>query len=248
MFVTATDEIKTRKIFARKFREQLAKLKTAAAYRVSNDPKKGSKKPIVGECVKTPEPDSVHIFNNDMMKALSHAVEDLAADAHEGHLILTFRNIESFTSRRKRYVRLARRVDSLRVWGEGNPPDDCPNIDFVPTFHPTLNRYWTVLYTSASTHAILAARQITDVEDYRHNYFMGFFSFNPFLAESARRSFALTTCGLEGVIDRWEKEHHMPTFHPEDTPPIPKSKPKLKPKAKNSKAPKRPRTQAAAKA
>ncbi|NDE85893.1 MAG: hypothetical protein EB056_07745, partial [Verrucomicrobia bacterium] len=63
-----------------------------------------------------PTSDVTHLFNHEAMLAVSHAIEDLAADIGEGELVSTFQHVNHFVPQRDRYLNLAKRLDAVRVW------------------------------------------------------------------------------------------------------------------------------------
>jgi len=166
----------------------------------------------LGDVVQIPENDITHIFNNQAMLAISHAIEDLASEQRCGELISTFQQLENFQPQKKRYIGLANDLDAVRVWGCGEIPKSCQKIDFIPIFRPELLKYWMVLYAGPEAHAVLVCRQVDRSDQFNNKIFAGFYSFNPFLVESVRRQFNLMSVGLDGIIHQWEKEFDIPTF------------------------------------
>lgn len=172
----------------------------------------GKKKATLGDLVAVPQGDITHVFNNEAMLAISHAIEDLASEVREGELIATFQKLENFKPQKKRYQGLAKDLDAVRVWGSGMIPARCPSIDFIPIFRPEMERYWIVVFCSPEHHAVLVCRQINNATDFADKVFAGFYSFNPFLVESIRRHFNLMSCGLDGVVSAWEREFRLPSM------------------------------------
>ncbi len=152
-----------------------------------------------------PASDINHIFNHEAMLAVSHAIEDLAHDTADGELISTFQHFNNFRCQEKNYRAIARKLDAVRVWGEGEPPRDCPDIDFIPIFHPELTRYWVVLFDSPEIHALLFCKQANQTTEFHQKVFSGFYSFNPFLVRCIRRRFGLLSCGISGVVSHFER-------------------------------------------
>lgn len=146
------------------------------------------------------------------MLAVSHAIEDLALDTSAGELIATFQHFDNFQYQENRYNTLAKKLDAVRVWGEGEPPKNSPQIDFIPIFHPELTRYWVVLFDSPDTHALLYCKQANQTTDPRRKVFSGFYSFNPFLVRCIRRRFGLLSCGIAGVVSHFER-YFSPQMH-----------------------------------
>ena len=165
-----------------------------------------------GEIVVLPVSDVTHLFNHEAMLAVSHAIEDMAGDVGSGELISTFQEMENFAPQQERYLRLAEKLDAVRVWADGEPPARIRSIDFVPIFHPELSRYWVVLFESLETHAVLFCKQANGSRDFSRKVFSGFYSFNPFLVRCIRRRFSLLSCGMEGVISHFERHFspHVP--------------------------------------
>jgi hypothetical protein len=177
---------------------------------IRGTPKARGKKAItLGDMVTIPESDIIHLFNNEAMLAVSHAIEDLASEQREGELISTFQKMKNFLPQKKRYTGLSKDLDSVRVWGEGEPPKRCGRIDFIPIFRPELFKYWIVLFSSTKVKAVLICRQVNQSEVFTEKLFAGFYSFNPFLVESVRRQFNLMSCGLDYVVNQWEKDYYF---------------------------------------
>ncbi|MDZ4788449.1 MAG: DICT sensory domain-containing protein [Blastochloris sp.] len=163
----------------------------------------------LGELVSIPEHDIIHVFNNEAMLAVSHAIEDLASEQRQGELISTFQLLENFKPQKKRYVGLSKDLDAVRVWGAGQTPKGCSRIDFIPIFRPELSKYWIVLFASPKANAVLVCRQVNESDTFQKKVFAGFYSFNPFLVESIKRQFNLMSCGLDHVVNQWEKDYHF---------------------------------------
>lgn len=211
MFVEPTEEVQTSKTFYKKLHIYLNAV-DSQFYRLQLYGKK------LPSCVavKAPIPDITHIFNNGAMLAVSHAIEDLADETSKGELIVTFQDLKKFLPRRQRYIQMAKKLNSIRIWGKGTPPANCPNIDFVPVFHTAVLRYWVVLFTSPKVNAVLVGREINKAADMTKRYFAGFYSLNPFVIQSLRRNFALMSSGLEGSVQNWEKKCRFSAISPQN--------------------------------
>lgn len=209
MIAQTTQEEATRKRFLQKLKPYTSKLSPRA---LPLRRQSGRRTVTLGELVSIPAHDLTHVFNNEAMLAISHAIEDLAAEIRQGELLATFQKIENFAWQKKRYTSLSYDLDAVRVWAAGRPPARTGKIDFVPIFRPELEKYWIVLFASPSVHAVLVCRQANDATEFSQKVFTGFYSFNPFLTESIRRHFNLISCGLDSVVARWEKELHMPAI------------------------------------
>jgi hypothetical protein len=209
MIAETRQEQQTRKRFAAKLKPYVQSL-DSRCLRVQRHESK--KTVTLGDLVAIPQGDITHVFNNEAMLAISHAIEDLAGEVREGELISTFQKLDNFLPQKKRYLGLAKDLDAVRVWGNGMIPARCPSIDFIPIFRPDLEKYWIVLFASPESHAVLVCRQINTAKDFSNKVFAGFYSFNPFLTESIRRHFNLMSCGLDGVVAAWEKEFRLPSM------------------------------------
>ncbi len=164
----------------------------------------------IGQLCLVPASDITHVFNNEAMLAMSHAIEDLASETREGELISTFQKFENFCYQKKRYLGLAKDLDSVRIWGCGEIPKRCPHIDFVPIHCRELLKYWVVLFSSPKCRALLVCKQVNQSEVFARKIFMGFYTFNPFLVESFRQKLNLMSCGLRSYISKVEKDIHLP--------------------------------------
>jgi len=166
----------------------------------------------LGDRVEVPAADITHLFNNKAMLAVSHAIEDMASEIREGELISTFQNFDNFQPQKKRYKGLAKDLDAVRVWGEGTPPKRCPQIDFIPLFREDMKRYWMVVFNSPNQDAALVCRQVNDSDIFDQKIFAGFYTFNPFVAESFRRQLNLMSVGLDSVVAEFESQFKIPTL------------------------------------
>lgn len=210
MIAATRDEHQTKQRFRKLLQPYLAGAE-AKSYPVLPTP---ARQPLItlGEMVQIPKSDLTHVFNNEAMLAISHAIEDLAGEVRQGELISTFQSLENFAPQKKRYVGLSRDLDAVRVWGSGIPPKRCGHIDFIPIFRPELAKYWLVLFASDQASAVLVCRQINQASSFEKKLFAGFYSFNPFLVQTIRRQFNLMSCGLDGVISKLERELNLPTL------------------------------------
>jgi hypothetical protein len=170
----------------------------------------------VGQAVKIPESDLHHVMDPEAMLAISHAIEDIAGEIRHGELIATFQDFKNFLPEKKRYVSLAEDLDSVRVWGSGETPKNCGNVDFVQTTDERLRRYWLVLFDSPDTRAVLLGRQVNRARKFADKKFVGFYSFNPYLVQSIRWRFNLMSCGLTKIISHWEKSVSLPDLKMSD--------------------------------
>lgn len=174
------------------------------------------RKTLLGEEVSIPENDAHHVISTPLMCAISHAIEDMAMEAGQGELIATFQNLSEFVPVQDRYRALARKLDYVRIWGEGVPPKGCRDIDFITTFHPKVSRYWMVLFDSPKFRAILFSKQVNRTSHLPDRKFVGFYSFNPYLVQSIRWRFNLLSCGLVKVVNLWEKSFPLPEVKQRD--------------------------------
>ncbi|MEM1059268.1 MAG: DICT sensory domain-containing protein [Verrucomicrobiota bacterium] len=165
----------------------------------------------LGEAVFVPDSDVHHILDSPVMLAISHAIEDLALEHGGGELISTFQDFKNFAPQKERYLELAEKLDSVRVWGSGEPPEGCRDIDFVYVDDPKVRKYWLVLYDNPECHAMLLCRQVNRALKYENKKFVGFYSFNPYLVQSIRWRFNLLSSGLAKVLTHWEQSFQFPS-------------------------------------
>ncbi len=163
-----------------------------------------------------PKSDAYYLFDSGMMRALGDAIEEMALSHSRGELVACLQHFANFGPKRQRYEELAARLKSVRVWGAGHRPRACGGIDFVPAHDPALARYWMVLYTAEGCQAVLLCRQMNHVASWPDKKFVGFFSFNPYLAHSIRRRFGLLSSGLRSAMTHWEKAFPLPDFELRD--------------------------------
>ncbi|MGF1678541.1 MAG: DICT sensory domain-containing protein [Candidatus Methylacidiphilales bacterium] len=213
MIIETTSERRTRKRFQKVLTPYLDSGESHIRS-VAPHAKSGKAKHVqLGDRVHIPETDITHLFNNQAMLAVSHAIEDLASETREGELISTFQKFENFKPQKKRYLGLAKDLDAVRVWGEGVPPTGCGKIDFIPVHREEMKRYWVVLFASSETHAALICRQVNESSsDFNKKIFAGFYTFNPFLVESLRRHLNLMSVGLDNVVERFNQRINIPSL------------------------------------
>ena len=203
MICRTSEETKSERLFRNRIKPHLKAKKPRTL------PASPRQRAASGEIVVLPVSDVTHLFNHEAMLAVSHAIEDLAADIGEGELVSTFQHVNHFVPQRERYLNLAKRLHAVRVWAEGEPPTGTASIDFIPIFHPELARYWVVLFDSEDIHAVLFCKQANGCCESPKKVFSGFYSFNPFLVRCIRRRFSLLACGMDGVVSHFER-HFSP--------------------------------------
>jgi len=216
MFAPTSSETKTAKKFKSKLAARLPRNEDGIPRLLRLKGRCPDSKKTLGEAVFVPEHDIVHVFDNEMMLAVSHAIEDLASEVREGELIATFQSFENFLPSKKRYISLASDLDAVRVWGSGKVPKGCPGIDFIATDNPKLMRYWLVVFESQTDHAVMVCRQINETDDIATKKFVGFYSFCPYLVQSIRWRFNLISSGLNSVVNDWEKSFSLPDINLRD--------------------------------
>jgi len=211
MIAETRHEARTQKRFEKALQPYLHEYE---AHMRSLEPHKAKQRKMVrlGDRVEVPAADITHLFNNKAMLAVSHAIEDMASEIREGELISTFQNFDNFQPQKKRYKGIARDLDAVRVWGEGNPPKRCPQIDFIPLFREEMKKYWVVVFNSRQQHAALVCRQVNDADTLDRKIFAGFYTFNPFVVESFRRQLNLMSVGLDSVVAEFETQFKIPSL------------------------------------
>ena len=170
----------------------------------------------LGDLVTIPDSDLHHVMEYEAMLAISHAIEDIAAEERQGELIATFQDFKNFLPYRNRYMSMAEELDAVRVWGCGDVPKKCGKVDFIQADEERLLRYWLVLFDSENTRAVLLCKQVNKATAFEDKKFLGFYSFNPYLVQSIRWRFNLLSCGLSRVIAHWEKSFPFPDFKMRD--------------------------------
>ncbi|MGD9897008.1 MAG: hypothetical protein AB7T14_08060 [Candidatus Methylacidiphilaceae bacterium] len=169
--------------------------------------------------VEAPNEDQLHVFGGNQVRAMGHAVEELAFQSEGGELIVLFPDLEAFLPLRERYAQLAKKPCRIRVWAPGTPPKRCSKIDFVVSVHPRLAKYRLYLFSSGSGSALVCCKQLgrargngeRDALACQERY-VGFCSFDPYVVESVRWRFNLLSCGLEKLVRRWEGFFSLPTL------------------------------------
>jgi hypothetical protein len=149
------------------------------------------------------------------MLAISHAIEDIAAEERQGELIATFQDFKNFLPHKNRYMGLAEDLDAVRVWGCGKSRKNAArSISSRPTnaAAPLLARPFRQR-TRPRRPALQAGQPAVKFEDKK---FIGFYSFNPYLVQSIRWRFNLLSCGLSRVMAHWEKSFPFPDLKMRD--------------------------------
>ncbi len=211
MIAQTSNEVQTQKRFQKVLKPYLHATDSNIC---SLEPHKANQRKMVrlGARVEVPSADITHLFNNQAMLAVSHAIEDMASEVRAGELISTFQNFKNFQPQKKRYQGLAKDLDAVRVWGEGEPPKRCPQIDFIPLFRKDMKRYWVVVFSSPQQHAALICRQVNESDKFDEKIFAGFYTFNPFVVESFRRQLNLMSVGLDSLVSEFEGQFKIPTL------------------------------------
>ncbi len=168
--------------------------------------------------VESPNEDQLHVFGGNQVRAMGHAVEELALHSGGGELIVLFPGLDTFLPLRERYAQLAKKPCRVRVWAPGTPPKRCSKIDFVVSVHPRLAKYRLYLFSGADGSALVCCKQLGRVRGNGEGEglacqerYVGFCSFDPYVVESVRWRFNLLSCGLEKLVRRWEGFFPLPT-------------------------------------
>jgi len=200
MILNTSQEDQTGKKFSKAIKPYLAEFDSRIVSLEKHD--RSSRKVVhLGDQVQVPASDITHLFSNQAMLAVRHAIEDLA-----------FQHFDNFKPQKKRYLGLAKDLDAVRVWGSGTPPKRCPRIDFIPIFREELKRYWIVLFSSPSAHAALVCCQVNKSDDFSRKVFAGFYTFNPFVVESVKREFNLMSIGLDRMVKAFDRQLNIPNL------------------------------------
>jgi hypothetical protein len=146
-----------------------------------------------------------HLFDAEAMLAASHAIEDLAHDEADGHLVRTFRDFRDFEPQRERYWNLAATIDSVRVVAGGRRPRPHGHLRFVQAGRTPLIRYWIVLYEGGHNQALLFCRQINQARVFEERQFHGFYSFNPHLIAQIRREIEAMLKGRQREFEEFAR-------------------------------------------
>ena len=188
--------------------------KCAKALRVHHGSSHGNIR--LSDLVTIPDSDLHHVMDSAAMLAISHAIEDIAAEERQGELIATFQDFKNFLPHKDRYMAMAEDLDAVRVWGCGKVPQKSGKVDFILADEQRLLRYWLVLFDSEHTRAVLFCKQVNRAVKFEEKKFIGFYSFNPYLVQSIRWRFNLLSCGLSRVISHWEKSFCFPDLKMRD--------------------------------
>jgi hypothetical protein len=171
---------------------------------------------ILGGFADVPRADATYLFSSEMLQAMERTVEDLAAESPpKGRFYLVCESFDSFFPHRKRYVELAQRLGTLRVFGCGPVPEDCPGVEFVACDPTRLSRYRLVVFEGARSHAaVFCRRAVAGSDGGQTKAFVGFYSVSPVITSLLRWWVQILPCGLEGVLEQWEKRLLLPEVNP----------------------------------
>ncbi|VVM04396.1 hypothetical protein MAMT_00059 [Methylacidimicrobium tartarophylax] len=168
--------------------------------------------------VEAPNEDQLHVFGGNQVRAMGHAVEELALHSEGGELIVLFPDLDAFSPLRERYAQLAKKPCRVRVWAPGTPPKRCSKIDFVVSVHPRLAKYRLYLFSGVGRSALVCCKQLGRAKGNGEREplacqerYVGFCSFDPYVVESVRWRFNLLSCGLEKLVRHWEGFFPLPT-------------------------------------
>jgi len=155
--------------------------------------------PVSGETVEN----RLYVFDAEAVLSASHAIEEIALEEATGSLLATMQDFRHFAPHRERYWQLAATLDRVRVVARGRKRPPHGHLQFIPSGHETLRRFWTVLYEGAETHAMLICRQANEGDRFERRRFIGFYSFSAKLIAGVRRD-------LEQILAG--KSSHMREF------------------------------------
>ncbi|CAF0696140.1 hypothetical protein [Candidatus Methylacidithermus pantelleriae] len=170
---------------------------------------------ILGGFAEVPRAEAAYLFSREVLQAMERAVEDLAADSPRGRFYFLCGSFDDFFPYRERYVQLAQRLGTVRVFGSGDVPEDCPGIEFLTCDPRKLSRYRLVLLEGPKRHAtVFCRRALTGSCSDGKEVFVGFYSVNPIMTSFLRWWVQIVPCGVERVLEQWEKPLLLPEVSP----------------------------------
>ncbi len=127
-----------------------------------------------------------YIFDAEAMCAVGHAIEDLAMEEANGHVMSAFQDFANFEAHRERYCQLAATVDRVQALGAGRTPRAARRVQFLRDGKSAGKDYWMVSYTGRHQHALLVCRQMNRPDYFEDGTYTGFYTFDPSLVARFR--------------------------------------------------------------
>jgi hypothetical protein len=153
--------------------------------------------------------DTFYGLDADTMLAITHAVEDLALEAAEGQLLVSFQDLRFFNDHRERYWQLAATLEGVRVMGGGRLPQPEPGIQFLKINQPGLNRFWIVLYQGRQAAILLIGRQVNDTAFIPDKRFLGSYTFDRRVIERIHANLEAVIAGRNPGLHEFDRLHAL---------------------------------------
>ncbi len=120
-----------------------------------------------------------YYLDGETTAALARAIEELALEEANGHLLAAFQDFNQFEMQRERYQQLALTLDGLQVIAAGKTPRPIRRLDFLRDPKGACRSFCALAYRGKRGAALMVGRQADRLRRTDATDFIGFQTFNP---------------------------------------------------------------------
>jgi hypothetical protein len=148
-----------------------------------------------------------YLFDGEAMRAITHAVEDLALEEANGRLMAAFQDFSQFEPHRERYGQLAATIDQVEVIAASTVPRRVRRVAFTTDRRGACRPFWFVLYEGRRAHVLLIGRQMNSAREFEEKQFLGFYTFDPRVLQRVRRDVEDLRAGRGSTMREFARQH-----------------------------------------
>lgn len=152
-------------------------------------------KPAAEAAVHALHPNTFYLFDGESLCSVCHAIEDLALEEANGHLLSAFQTFQNFEAHRERYGHIAVTVDNVEVLGAGRPGGRVRRVKFIKDGGSACREFRGVAYQGRNEQCLIIARQINQAAALEDRHFVGFYTFSPWLVTATREGLLQLAAG-----------------------------------------------------
>jgi hypothetical protein len=141
-----------------------------------------------------------YLLDAEAVCAPGHAIEDLAMEEANGHLLAVFHQFHASASHRERYGHLAATIDQVDLIDSASPLPQLPHLKLIRDRKQACKSFVGVLYEGRRHQALFLAEQANRARRFEDRQFEGFFTFSPRLVASVKRDLLELAAGRLPVL------------------------------------------------
>ena len=183
----------------------------------------------VQACVQ-PQADVTCLFNEAALNAIEESMREIAGGWRAAQLTAAYESAEACESHSSACQAFAKKGHGVRIWsfdceentqrsrraksGLKSKSASSEKVECLTPAAASLDGYRLWVCLNAASAALLVARwvgQIKNEQGQSQNWYVGFYSFSPFLAHELQQQYTLAATGIRSAVSQWEKNFSLPS-------------------------------------